>query len=129
MSRIVGLLLILLLTILLVPPIRQRAMPYVQPVLDPVYEWSARNRVKTLLNLVHEEEELGHPIPTPDRFAQFVEFRDFQKDASKDPWGTPYYLRLNRSSYYVGCAGRDRTPGTTDDILSVTISRRGDRRR
>ena len=94
MSRIVGLLLLLLLTVLLVPPIRERARPYMQPAIDPVYEWSARNRVKTLLNLVREQESLGKQLPTPKDFAQFVDARDFQKDASKDPWGNPYYLHM-----------------------------------
>jgi hypothetical protein len=127
MSRIVGLLLILILTVLLVRPIRERARPYIQPALDPVYEWSARNRVHTLLNLMREEETLGHALPTPDRFAQFIEFRDFQKDASKDPWGNPYYLRLQRRGYFVGSAGRDQVPNTPDDIVSETVSRRSER--
>jgi hypothetical protein len=124
MSKIVGLLLLLLLFVLLIPPVRMRARPYMQPVLDPVYEWSAKNRVKTLVELVQEEEILGHVIPTPARFAQFVDQRDMQQDASKDPWGTTYYLRVLRRGYYVGSAGRDRLPGTPDDIVSKTIDRR-----
>jgi hypothetical protein len=128
MSRIFGLLFLLVLAVVLVPPIRQRARPYMQPVLDPVYEWSAKNRVKTLVKLVQEEEQLGRQIPPPAMFAAFVDGRDFQKDASKDPWGNNYYLRVLRKGYYVGCAGRDQIPGTPDDIVSATIPRRDGRR-
>jgi hypothetical protein len=126
MSRIVGLLLILLLTVLLVPPIRERARPYMQPAIDPVYEWSARNRVKALVNILREQETLGKQLPDAKTFSAFVDARDFQKDASKDPWGNPYYLHMNRSSYFVGSAGRDQITGTPDDIVSTTVSRRGD---
>ena len=129
MSRIVGLLLLLLMTVLLVEPVRERARPYLQPALDPVYEWSAKNRVKTLVKYVEEEEILGRPIPTARSFPDFIEDRDVQKDASKDPWGNPYYLRVLRRGYYVGSPGRDQVAGTPDDVVSVTIQRRGERRR
>jgi hypothetical protein len=129
MSKIVGLLLLVLLFILLIPPVRTRARPYMQPVLDPVYEWSAKNRVKGLVRLVQEEEILGRRIPTPAEFPRFVDQRDMQQDASKDPWGTTYYLRVLRRGYYVGSAGRDQLPGTPDDIVSETIGRREPGRR
>jgi hypothetical protein len=124
MSRIFGLLLLLIITVLLVPPIRQRARPYMQPALDPVYEWSAKNRVKTLVELMREEEMLGRHVPTAREFSAFVENRDSQRDASLDPWGNPYYLRMLRKGYYVGSSGRDQIPGTPDDIVSKTITRR-----
>ena len=125
MSRIVGLIILLMLTVLLVPPIRTRARPYMQPALDPVYEWSARNRVKNLLNLLQEQEILGKGLPAPRDFSHFVEQRDFQKDASLDPWGQPYYLRMTRRSYSVGSSGRDQVMNTADDIVSLSVVKRG----
>jgi hypothetical protein len=128
MSRIIGLLLLLVLAVLLVPPIRHRATPYMQPALDPVYEYAARNRVKTLVNLVREEETLGRPLPLPKDFTRFVDQRDFQRDPGTDPWGQPYYLKVTRRAYYVGSPGRDKVVGTTDDIVSETVSRKADGR-
>lgn len=124
MSRLTGLLLLLLLVILLFPPVREELKPYAKPVLDPVYEYSAKNRVKTLLKLVQEEEILGRPMPTPRNFAAFVEQRDLQENASQDPWGQPYYLRVLRRGYYVGSPGRDMVRFTPDDIVSDTVRRR-----
>src|SRR5687768_15976861 len=99
MSRLAGLLLALLVTILLFPQARERLLPYVQPLLDPVYEWSAKNRVTTLVKLMQEEESLGRKIPAARDFAAFVERRDMTENASLDPWGNPYYLRVLRRGY------------------------------
>jgi hypothetical protein len=119
MSKLLGFLLLLIGAVVLVPQLRARAMPYVQPALNPFYEWSARNRVSDIVELLHEEETLGRGIPEPRKFAAFVAQRDFQKDAAQDPWGTPFYLRVTRKAYFVGSAGRDRVPNTPDDIVSA----------
>jgi hypothetical protein len=118
MSKLLGILLLLIGAVVLVPQLRARAMPHVQPALNPFYEWSARNRVNDIVEILHEEETLGRNIPDPANFAGFVARRDFQKDAAHDPWGTPFYLRLTRKAYFVGSAGRDRLPNTEDDIVS-----------
>ena len=124
MSKLLGFLLLLAAAIVMVPQLRQRAMPHMQPALNPFYEWSARNRVNEIVALVHEEETLGRPIPNARDFAAFVETRDYQKDAGLDPWGTPFYLHLTRKTYLVGSAGRDRQPNTADDIVSPPQPRR-----
>ncbi|HEX8671226.1 MAG TPA: hypothetical protein VF710_05030 [Longimicrobium sp.] len=119
MSKLLGILLLLIGAVVLVPQLRARAMPHVQPALNPFYEWSARNRVNDIVEILHEEETLGRNIPDPASFAGFVARRDFQQDAANDPWGTPFYLRLTRKAYFVGSAGRDRLPNTADDIVSA----------
>lgn len=124
MSRLAGLLLLLLLVLLLFPPVRERLRPYAQPALDPMYEWSAKNRVTTLAKHVEEQESLGRTIPDPRDFSRFIEGRDPQANAAIDPWGEPYYLRVTRDSYYVGSPGRDRVEGTADDVVSETMQRR-----
>lgn len=118
MSKLLGILLLLIGAVVLVPQLRARAMPHVQPALNPFYEWSARNRVNEIVEILHEEETLGRNIPTPADFSGFVARREFQKDAAQDPWGTPFYLRVTRKAYFVGSAGRDRVPNTPDDIVS-----------
>lgn len=129
MSKLLSFLLLLIGSVVLVPALRARAMPYAQPALNPFYEWSARNRVNEIVELLHEEETLGRSIPDPRNFASFVERRDFQKDAAQDPWGTPFYLRVTRKAYFVGSAGKDRLPNTPDDIVSDPQVRKAGGRR
>ncbi len=125
MSKLLGFLLLAIGAVVLVPALRERAMPHVAPALDPFYSWSARNRVSEIVDLLREEETLGRGIPAPRDFAKFVDQRDFQKGASLDPWGTPFYLQVRRRTYVVGSAGKDRLPRTADDILSEPQPRKG----
>jgi hypothetical protein len=129
MSKLIGFLLLAIGAVVLVPALRERAMPHVAPALDPFYSWSARNRVSEIVDLLHEEETLGRTIPAPRDFAEFVDRRDMKKGASLDPWGTPFYLQLTRRTYLVGSAGKDRVPRTADDILSEPQPRKGAPRR
>jgi hypothetical protein len=120
MFRFIGLIVVIAGAVAMVPPLRERAMPYAQPALDPVYTWSARSQVSHIVELVKQEESLGRNIPDPKDFADFVVRHDFQKDAATDPWGSPYYIRKTRKTYYVGSPGKDRVAGTADDIVSAT---------
>jgi hypothetical protein len=116
-AKIFWLLVAAVAVVVLVPPVREKAQPYLQPVLDPVYEWNARTRVNDIRDLVKRAEATGRPVPTGDAFPPFVDTEDMQEDASVDPWGTPYYILLSQASFVVGSAGKDREAGTSDDIL------------
>lgn len=118
MFRLIGIIIVVCGAIAMVPPLRERAMPYVQPALDPVYTWSARSQVSHIVELLKQEESLGRPLPDTKGFTEFVQRRDFQKDAAFDPWGSEYYIRKSRKTYYVGSPGKDRVAGTADDIVS-----------
>ena len=130
MSKLILLILLVVAAIVMVPAARDRVRPRLQPALDPVYDWSTRNRVKTLVELVRDQETLGNPIPRPSQFSRFVEARDATRDGSLDAWGTPFYLHVTRrGAYTVGSAGRDRLVGTGDDIIATGQSRKPPKRR
>ena len=129
MSKLFSLLLLLIGAVVLVPSLRARAIPHVQPALDPFYEWSARNRVNEIVGLLHQETTLGRQVPSSRELPGFLEGRDTKEGAGTDPWGTPFFIRNTRTAYYVGSAGRDRTPNTPDDILSPPQPRTGKARR
>lgn len=117
--------------VVLVPPVRQKVWPKLQPALNPVYEWNAKNEVNEIKSLVKRADAMGRTVPTDDGFSTFVNQEAMQQDASTDPWGTPFYLVLNGNQFQVGSAGKDRQPGTADDILSnpESLSHVPDRRR
>jgi hypothetical protein len=118
-SKLFWLLLAVVAAVVLVPSLRQKVWPKVQPAMNPVYEWSARSRVDELRGLIQRNDALGHTVPTGDEFDTFVDHEDTQENASIDPWGTPYYIVINRdNTFQIGSAGKDRQPGTDDDILS-----------
>ena len=118
-SKIIWLLVAAAAVIVLVPPVRERVWPKLQPALNPVYEWNARTRVNDIRDLVKRADATGRPVPSaPIEFAHFVDSEDMQQDASIDPWGTAYYIVFDRATFRVGSAGKDRQYGTTDDIFS-----------
>lgn len=118
MSKIVGLVLLLIAAVALVPPLREKVRPHVQFAFDPFYTWSAKNRVNEIVDVIKGEQSLGRPVPNPREFAVFIERNDFREDAAYDPWGNPYYLVVDRTTYRVGSYGKDQEQGTEDDILS-----------
>ena len=118
MSKVFWLILVLVAVVVLVPPVRERAKPHLSFAMDPLNEWTAKNRVSEISNLVKRADATGRALPTADDFSRFVDIEDMKQNASIDPWGTPYYLVATRRTYQVGSAGKDREVGTADDILS-----------
>lgn len=117
-SKIFWALVALAVVVAIVPPVRERVWPKLQPALNPVYQWNAKKRVNELRGVVKRADALGRTIPTGDAFAHFVDVEDMQENASRDPWGTPYYIAISGVTFQVGSAGKDRVAGTEDDILS-----------
>jgi hypothetical protein len=113
------LLVIAVAAVVMVPQLRERVWPKVQPAFNPVYEWSARSRVNEIRDLVKRADAMGHTPPAGAAFDDFVDREDMQGNASEDPWGTPYYIMFSGNSFQIGSAGKDREPGTDDDIVST----------
>ncbi len=129
MSRLLSFLLLLIGAVVLVPSLRARAMPHMQPALDPFYEWSARNRVNEIVKLLGQESTLGRSIPASRELPAYLERRDYKEGAGIDPWGTPFFIRTTRTTYVVASAGRDRRASTPDDIVSAPQPRKDKPRR
>ena len=117
MSRILWVLVIALATVLLVPPLRQRARPQIEYVLNPVYRWEAKNRVHAIQRVLERERSQGSTLPRPREFNEFLAARE-GAGAAVDPWNEPYYLVTTRRTFRVGSSGPDRVRNTTDDIVS-----------
>jgi hypothetical protein len=117
MSRILWLLVLGLVAVLTIRPLRERARPQIEFVLNPIYRWEAKNRVNEIYRVLERERAQGSPIPKPSDFNAFLAQRD-GADAAVDPWNVPFYLAATRRSYYVGSSGPDRVRGNADDLIS-----------
>jgi hypothetical protein len=119
MGRFFWILVLALIAVLTVPPLRERARPQIEYVLNPIYKWDARNRVNEIYRVLERERAQGGGMPRPRDFTEFLAARD-GADASVDPWKVPFFMVESRHTYYVGSAGPDRLRGTADDIVSKT---------
>jgi hypothetical protein len=122
MRRALFLLLILALAAAVNPDLRARVQPYVQPALDPVYEWSVRSRVAEISRSLAADLSGGRAVPDQRGFSAYLESSYPGVEAALDPWGTPYYLQKEIVGVRVVSAGRDRERGTEDDILSSLVA-------
>lgn len=117
MTRILWLLVFLLAAVLFVKPLRERARPQIEYVLNPIYRWEAKNRVKDIQRVLERERSQERALPRPRDFQRFITAREGAR-AAIDPWEQPYYLVMTRRTFQVGSMGPDRQRNTVDDILS-----------
>lgn len=122
MSRLLGIMVLLLAAVLLLPPLRERAAPQIEWALTPVYRWEAKNRVSDLRRVMERERSAGVQLPGPREFQSFVT-RHEGAATSIDPWDSPYFLESTRTTLRIGSAGPDRVRGTADDIYSKPLAR------
>jgi hypothetical protein len=127
MSKIIWFVVFLLGAVLFVKPLRERARPQIEYVINPVYRWDARNRVNEIYRVIQREVASGGGVPYPRDFQQFLAQREGPQ-AALDPWGQPFYLDVGKRSFQVSSPGPDRTPGTVDDIHSKTETLRANTR-
>jgi len=116
MGRIFLILVLALVAVLTIKPLRERARPQIEFVLNPIYQWEAKNRVNEIYRVLERERAQGSPIPKPRDFHAFLAREGSSADV--DPWNTPFYLASSRRTYHVGSAGPDRVRGNADDIIS-----------
>jgi hypothetical protein len=122
MKRLFLFLLVVLIAVLVNPTMRSKAEPHLAFALDPLYEWMARSKLGDIASHVEAQVASGRGVPDPKGFGTFLEQRYLRDDAPFDPWGTPYYLKVERGTVRAASAGRDRKRGTTDDLYSRPIS-------
>lgn len=103
------------------PRVRERIAPHAERTLAPVYEWSAHYRVGEISRALQAEAARGQPLPSDGGLRSFLARRYPGSLPVADPWGTPYFLRRDLWEARVGSAGRDRLPGTRDDLLSPPV--------
>jgi hypothetical protein len=107
-----------------VPSLRHRAVPHVEPALNPVRKQVAADRVARIGRYVEREAHTTGRTPF-DRDLPRVLTAVFpgREDVMRDPWGQRFFIRSRGDGFHVGSAGPDRHVGTPDDILSPRLAR------
>jgi hypothetical protein len=121
MGRLFLIALFVVVAVLINPTMRTKAMPYIQPALDPAYEMMARTRLKDIAKSMEAQAAVGRALPTEKTIGAFLKERYATSDAAVDPWGTPYFVKPKHDRVIVASAGPDRKKGTADDILSPAV--------
>ena len=79
----------------------------------------AQVTVKIYANEAYPQFRVAHPDRTcPTDVRELNAW--MHSNAWKDPWGTPYVMTCDATTFRVGSAGEDTALGTADDVWSDT---------
>lgn len=117
--RIVKVMLFVVALVIVVPPLRQRVMPYARPALRPFYTVMTKDRVERIALYMERELAATGQMPGPRDLPRALRkmFPD-RPHAQVDWWGRPFYFRRTHEGYRIGSAGPDGQRGNNDDVLS-----------
>lgn len=132
-KRILLGLVILVLLVLTVPPLRQRAQPAfdrldalvgwgvegpLSPAVNPYRKLKAEGAIGKVTREMIRDRNSGFVRPEDDEFQAYM-IRKVEGEDGIDPWGIPYAMWPTRDSVAVVSAGPDREFGTDDDVLQT----------
>lgn len=90
-----------------------------KPVLDPYFEMSTKSEIdKIMTDLLAFQRDNMNRIPDRREFPEWLD-RQYAGGADRDAWGTPYMYELDRRTFGLRSAGRDRIMGTDDDVVET----------
>lgn len=127
MKRILLVVVVLILLVLSVPPLRERAQPAIDrvsaalagplsPAVNPYRELEAQGAISKVVRAMVRDRNSGFLRPEADAFTEYMTQKVEEEDGI-DPWGTPYIMQATRDSVGVVSAGPDLEYGTEDDIV------------
>ncbi len=91
-----------------------------EPVLRPVFVWSAQREIEEIIRGVQQTENSERRLPERREWVRWVESR-YAGNASRDPWGNLYQFEVQDDSFAVSSYGPDREMKTEDDIRDVRV--------
>lgn len=114
---------LILIALVMTPSFRERARPYTDKALSPVYGWLTRSRVSEIARAIQAKRSSGSQLPTSSGLGAFLADHYRRDDAALDPWGHPFFLSSDQWSVRVTSSGPDGLPFTSDDIRSTPLDR------
>lgn len=102
------------------PDTRATLLQKGEPVLRPVFIWSAQREIEEIIRGVQQMENVERRLPDRREWVRWVEAR-YAGNASRDPWGNVYGFEVQDDSFAVISYGPDREMETADDIRDVRV--------
>lgn len=116
--KIVFFVLVALGAALYFPTSRAVVLDTAQPVIDPVLRWSTRGEMRQIVRDLEALSEIPRRFPLDqEEFHDWME-REYEGDATTDPWGATYDLRLSSGTFSIVSPGPDGAFNTEDDVVS-----------
>lgn len=120
MGKLILLMIVGLAAALYFPDTRAAVLETGEPVLRPVFIWSAQREIEEIIRGLQQMENVERRLPDRREWVRWVEGR-YAGDASRDPWGNLYAFEVQDDSFAVKSNGPDREFGTEDDIRDVRV--------
>lgn len=99
-------------------PLLERLGPVGERAANPVRGVKARNDARFFLRMLKDDRTEGRALPDGRNFEEWMRRRTPQ-ESGIDPWGKPYWLRREGSTYIVGSDGADGVRDTEDDVTQA----------
>lgn len=130
MTRLILAFLILILVVLTVPSLRERAEPHIEegrlwlgerlegpmtPILTPYRRVKTQSYIDEATLRLIRDRNIGSPAPTAPEFREYLLRHDLNP---LDGWGAPLVLEQERDSLSIISPGPDMEYDTEDDIRS-----------
>jgi hypothetical protein len=92
-------------------------------IYDTIHVYQAKQEIAGQVHMM-ETDAIANGLPSPETYAHYLRdsgtYKLGGRDASQDPWETPYKLEMNEDgTYCIRSAGPDKQYGTEDDVTVV----------
>jgi hypothetical protein len=86
----------------------------------PVHRWTAKSETDFIIDQIALAKTMGRDTPTEAKLQEWLKQRRVRtRYNGKDPWGSEYYLKRDKTSFTIGSCGPDGERNTPDDIRST----------
>lgn len=127
MTRLVLLVILCVVATYYIPESRVALVDAFEPVLRPAFRWQSSQEMTRIAHEVqiYERDNYGR-LPDARRFPDWLE-ANFAEGATRDSWGGPYLLFVERDSFVVVSWGPDQVPRSADDLREARVLSRSRR--
>lgn len=105
--------------ILTAQPVLARLGPVGDRLMLPARRYGAKTEAQQLLHLMTMDRNAGRRLPDARAFTRWVE--GSTREPNADPWGRPYWLKVQKRTYSIGSSGADGKRDTADDIVVSAV--------
>lgn len=105
--------------VLALQPVFERLGPVGDRMMAPARKYGAKTEAQQFLHLLTQDRNAGKRLPDARTFSGWVESNT--RESNLDPWGQPYWLKVQKRNFSVGSNGPDGERNTPDDIVKSAV--------